>query len=642
MKRSTSMMGFIFGLMLTGLLSALPATAQEKILNFESRLEIMVDGSMEVTETILVRAQGQRIKRGIYRDFPTRYKDKLGHKYIVDFDVLAVLKNDEPEPYHLESQSNGERVYIGSKDVILQHGIYKYTLKYRTNRQLGFFEDHDELYWNVTGNGWEFAMDRVSAEVVLPGHVSSDQLSTEAYTGYQGDTARFYRARTHEGHAHFVTTQRLLPRQGLTIVVAWPKGIVREPSREEKIGYFFRDNLSLIVGLGGLGFVFLYYFLMWWAVGKDPEAGTIIPRYNPPKGLSPAAVRYIRRMGYDNRCFAVTVINLAVKRMLSITQTKSVYTLNKQDDDNEFLFKEENKLYSMLPAAIELKNKNHAKLRAAQRAVKKILALQSEKIHFIKNTKYMVFGVIGSFIVAIVMGITESIEATMAMVFIMMWMGFWSVMVFSVGVNAWRQWKLLFSGTDSLITVMSALMLTIVFIPVLGGEVAGLVILGVATSVGVAIILVLLALTNYLFYRWLKAPTHAGRKLLDEIEGFRMFLSVTEQERLEFLHPPNKTPELFEKYLPYALALDVEQLWAEQFSEVLAQAGQGGEAYQPVWYQGSFRSGNYGSMASSMASGFTSAIASASTAPGSSSGGSSSSGGGSSGGGGGGGGGGGW
>ncbi len=620
-----------------------PVQAEEKILSFESQVQVFPDGAMDVTETITVRAERRQIKRGIYRDFPTRYKDRLGNNYVVDFEVKEVLKNGKPEPFHLKGQSNGERVYIGSSDVLLSPGIYKYTLKYRTNRQLGFFEEHDELYWNVTGNGWEFSIEQATARIVLPAGIPRSAIKAEAYTGYQGAQGRAYRTWDDGTAVQFETMRALLPREGLTIVVGWPKGFVAEPTTQQKVGYLFRDNRGLIVGVGGLGLVFLYYFLVWLAVGKDPEAGTIVPRYEPPQGLSPAAVRFIRRMGFDNKAYAVAIINMAVKGLLEIKKKKRKFVLHKQEQRDQLLFKEERKIYDKLPKTLELKNKNHSKISAAKKALKNTLAVQSEKIHFIKNTKYMIFGVIASGVAIIVMAVSESIEKTALMFFGIVWLSLWSVGVFAIGLGAWRNWKALLSGTESLVSVISAIFMTVIFLPFLAGEIAGIVMLGTVTSPGMVALLVLFALMNYLFYRWMKAPTHAGRKLLDEIEGFRMFLSVTERERLNLLHPPEKTPELFEKYLPYALALDVEQLWAEQFSDVLAQAGEGGQAYAPHWYHGRFTSGNYGALASSMASTFTSAIASASVAPGSRSGSSGGfSGGGSSGGGGGGGGGGGW
>ncbi len=149
---------------------------------------------------------------------------------------------------------------------------------------------------------------------------------------------------------------------------------------------------------------------------------------------------------------------------------------------------------------------------------------------------------------------------------------------------------------------------------------------------------------NVLFYYLLKAPTRAGRKVMDEIEGFRLYLAVAEQDRMNMLNPPEQTPALFEKFLPFALALDVENEWSEQFSAVLAAASQppeaGGQGYHPRWYRGrAWSRANVAGFSAGLGAGLTQATAASASAPGSSSG---SGGGGSSGGGGGGGGGGGW
>jgi uncharacterized membrane protein len=150
---------------------------------------------------------------------------------------------------------------------------------------------------------------------------------------------------------------------------------------------------------------------------------------------------------------------------------------------------------------------------------------------------------------------------------------------------------------------------------------------------------VLLGVMNLVFFYLLRAPTLPGRKLMDEIEGFRLYMTTAEEERLKVLHPPEKTPELFERYLPYALALDCENEWNAKFATVLAAAAMAGAA-QPSWYSGrNWDAGRTGSFTDSLGSSLSSSVASASTAPGSRSG---SGGGGSSGGGGGGGGGSGW
>ncbi|MGD8382251.1 MAG: DUF2207 domain-containing protein, partial [Syntrophobacterales bacterium] len=181
--------------------------------------------------------------------------------------------------------------------------------------------------------------------------------------------------------------------------------------------------------------------------------------------------------------------------------------------------------------------------------------------------------------------------------------------------------------------------ITLFALPFFAGELFGLWAFSSAVSPLAAVTIVVIIAINAIFYHLLKSPTLRGRKLMDEIEGFKLYLSVAEKERLNILNPPEKTPELFEKYLPYALALDVENEWSEQFAEVLAAASIDG-GYRPIWYTGNtWRSWNMGGFASSLGTSLPGAISSSSTAPGSSSG---SGGGGSSGGGGGGGGGGGW
>ncbi|HSR72182.1 MAG TPA: DUF2207 domain-containing protein, partial [Kiloniellales bacterium] len=145
------------GLLVAGLLAAGPAAAQaERILAFRSHVTVHPDSSLTVTETIAVEATGREIKRGIVRDFPTRYRDRFGGFVRVGFQILGIRRDGASEPYHTEATREGVRIFIGRSDVFLKRGRYTYEIRYRTDRQLGFFEDYDELYWNVTGNEWTF------------------------------------------------------------------------------------------------------------------------------------------------------------------------------------------------------------------------------------------------------------------------------------------------------------------------------------------------------------------------------------------------------------------------------------------------------------------------------------------------------
>ena len=226
--------------------------------------------------------------------------------------------------------------------------------------------------------------------------------------------------------------------------------------------------------------------------------------------------------------------------------------------------------------------------------------------------------------------------------FMTVWLAGWTAGIYFLTLRAWRAWQTAVA-TSSIGGTIQALFATAFSVPFLGGEVVGLYFYGSLVTIAGALILVGTQAMNMVFYHLLKAPTALGRRLMDQIEGFKMYLSAVEGDRLNTLNPPERTPALFEKFLPYALALGVEQQWSEKFADVLARAGtgpgSGSRTYSPGWYSGGGLNRGLTGFSAALGGAFAGAIASASTAPGSSSG---SGGGGSSGGGGGGGGGGGW
>jgi uncharacterized membrane protein YgcG len=623
-----------------------PSVPGEKILSFRSDITVHQDSTMTVQETITVRAEGEKIKRGIYRDFPTTYRDSRGNRYTVGFSVESVLRDGKPEPHHEESLSNGKRVYIGEKDTFLERGEYTYTLVYRTDRQLGFFSDHDELYWNVTGNGWEFPIDKASASVTLPTGAADKGISLEGYTGPQGAKGKDYTAAVDESNvARFETTKPLGPREGLTIVVSWPKGYVHEPDMKEKAEWLLRDNPGKILALLGLIVILIYYLIVWTMVGKDPAAGIIVTRYTPPADMSPAVMRYITKMGYDDRTLASAVIDMAVKGRITISQDDGTFTLKKKEGEGALLSPEEERVLKDLfgnDREVTLKKAHHEKIGGAIKAFRDFLARKYEKLYFITNERYFCAGLSLTIVTLVLSGIFEASSGGKIPVFlfICVWLSIWSVAVAGLVNEIVVKWRHAIRNRGvRVVDAGGALFMTLFSLPFIAGEIFGISILGYATSVTTIIFLLLAGLTNYAFYHLLKAPTRAGRTLLDAVEGFRRFLAATEEDRMNMLNPPDRTPELFERYLPYALALGLEQQWAEQFSDVLSSTGREG-AYSPVWFSGSsFPGMNSGDFLASLGDSFSGAISSSSTAPGSSSGGG---GGGSSGGGGGGGGGGGW
>ena len=615
----------------------------ETIREFDALIEVRPDGALEVTETILVNAEGREIKRGIFRDFPTLYRAWHG-RALAPFEVLSVKRDGADEPWHTEERQNGVRLYIGRADRNLPHGLHRYEIRYRTDWQLGFFADRDELYWNVTGNGWSFIIERATAAVVLPQALPETSLALEAYTGHAGEKGRDWRARVDaEGRARFMTTAPLMPNQGLTIVVGWPKGLVAEPNREQRLARWARDNPEWRAGLPGLALLLLYYLVVWHRYGRDPAGATVIPRFSPPQDVSAADARFLERRGYDERTFAAAVVALAVKGHLRIREGDGRdYTLERpQEPAAEPLLDDEKILFGALGVApggaLPLRSENAVKVGAAHKALKDALRKEHLKRHFVTNGKYLIPGLVGSF-VALVAATLQSSRPDPLSLFMLFWLTGWTFGVAILVTRALDAWRQALAGKWLL--VVPALFITAFSIPFIGGEMAGLYVLFTQGSPLMAALLLLLVGVNFLFYRLLQAPTLAGRRLLDELAGFRMYLDVAEKDELRVRRGPERTLQLFEKYLPYALALGVENAWAEQFSDILDRArATGGADAVPRWYSGSSWDSAGGGFAGALAGGLSSAIASASSSPGSSSGGG---GGGSSGGGGGGGGGGGW
>jgi hypothetical protein len=637
--------GALVLLMIAALMAApAEAASRERILSFDSEIWIQRDGSMIVRETIEVDAAGDQIKRGIYRDFPTTYRDRRGTRIVVAFDIEEVTRDGRKEPYHTERLSNGVRVYIGDKDVLLRPGLHTYTLTYRTDRQLGFFEGFDELYWNVTGSDWAFPIVRARAIVHLPEGARLRDYA--AYTGRPGERGQDFTYDTlTEGAMRFATTRVLHPGEGLTIAVAWPSGFVERPGAGKKLNYFLSDNAVLVAGIIGMGLLLCYYLFVWSKVGRDPEKGAIVPLYAPPQGLTPAGARYVMEFAFDDKVFTAAIVNMAVQGYLTI----------KEDEDKVFTLATTGKKAALSPGeraiaaklfpagtgTIELKQANHAKLGEAQKALHEKLRTEFEKTHFVRNTSYFIPGVALSVVALALVAVTADEPAVAA--FITIWLAVWTGAIYFLFRQVLRAWKVALGG-GGIGSAIQAIIITVFATPFFGGEIMGLFFFGSIATVGGALVLVGTQAVNLLFYHLLKAPTLLGRRLMDRIEGFKEYLSVVEEDRLNTLNPPERTPELFEKFLPYALALGVEQQWSEKFAGVLSRAGTSpgdtsGRGYHPRWYSGGSLNRGLTGFSSALGGAFAGAIASASTAPGSRSG---SGGGGSSGGGGGGGGGGGW
>lgn len=619
----------------------------ERITSYVSEVDVGADGALTVTETIRVNATGDRIRHGIYRDFPTVYiRDR--RRVRVGFELLRVERDGQAERYRTERVDNGVRIKIGDPNATVPRGQHTYLIRYRTTRQLGFFPAYDELYWNVTGTGWIFPIDRAEVRIRLPRPVPFGP-ERAVYTGPAGESGRHEAEVVSDrpGEIVFRTTERLDPEEGLTVAVRWQKGVVTPPAPLSRARLWFQDYgpvIAAVIALIGLGF---FYFYAWKRAGRGPVPGTVVPLFSPPEGLSAAAVRYIKRMAFDNRCFAAAIVDGGVHRKLRMVEgekgflRKSPVTLVRTDAADGLPAPERDALNALFAGGdeIEMDKKNHLYFGNARTALQNGLKAAYQGRLFLKNQGWAWVGLVlisaGMLFVGTVLSLSDP------------YANFWERAVPAAGflllIGA------VVAGVHSRLAEKGGSWGRAAIAGLLG--LGGYVFIGLAFIEGyyaegwlvlwmfAPLIILPVALSAFI---WMAAPTPEGRQVMDKIAGFERYLSITEEDRLEFLHPPEKTPELFERYLPYAIALGVENRWAGKFAAILAAAAADPSRQDGTmaWYVGSHSAwSNPGLFATTVGASLASSVASAATAPGSSSG---SGGGGFSGGGGGGGGGGGW
>lgn len=223
------------------LLFGKPAVAQaggERITRWHSAVKVNTDGSLTVAEQISVHAEGLQIKRGIERDFPLRFTDWRGNRRSTSFEIVSCTRGGQREPYTLHPIDNGVRMRIGNPDVLLEHGEHKYVITYRTQNQLYSLDSADLLYWNVTGNEWELAIDSASCEVSLPRAVGAEEVQLDSWTGLAGSTAQGARQELRDGKAWYEMRAALPLGWGMTIALHFPKGLVtveEDPKHQARV-----------------------------------------------------------------------------------------------------------------------------------------------------------------------------------------------------------------------------------------------------------------------------------------------------------------------------------------------------------------------------------------------------------------------
>ncbi len=359
---------------------------------------------------------------------------------------------------------------------------------------------------------------------------------------------------------------------------------MREPGLAAKLMSFLSDNISIFLLLIGLILAFARYFLAWLDVRRRNRPGTIIPLFEPPLDpktgtpLLPCEVRYVYRKKYDAQTLSSEIVNCAVHGYLTIDYKSGFFegTYTLQKTHH----KVPDKAHPLHVLILDDLFARRQQLELTQYYARVLTIVVEEVVNWLKENQAGTFA-------------TKS------------------------GV--------IFSGI-----LISALSL-----------IAGVMLMSGSVGLLFFVLIVVLIFVNYLFATRLTYYTQEGRKLADEIEGFKLFLETAESPRLAIVGtPPTKTPELYEKYLPYAMALGVEEQWTRQFTPLFNMLERRGKPYYPLWYSNPRMTAfNPATFSSGLNKSLNSAISSSVRVPGTVSG---SRGGGSSGGGAGGGGGGGW
>ncbi len=644
-------------ILLAGLLSG-PALAAETINNYVSDVIVRPDGVLDVTETITVVAEGSKIRHGIYRDFPLTFTDADGNSHRVSFTIGAITRDGKPEPWHKASNQDGVRIYIGDGDVTLRPGTYTYSIRYETGRQIRFLPDHTELFWNVTGNDWAFPILKTTVLFSLPDHQPPTRWT--AYTGRYGERGKAYDGTiTSDNRLQVATTQTLAAGEGLSVVLEIPEGLVLPPSGAQAFGYWFLDNRHLVLGGVGLIGVLIFYLLSWIAVGRDPPKGTIIPLFHPPPGVSPTLAGYVRDYGWKDawRKFTAAALSLAVKGLLVFNDSGGdiVFTRTKLARPQEKLPPGENALLKWVEnkgGEVTIDKGNGKSLQTAFSGFKSSVENENRNRFFRRNLGYFIIGValtVASIAAVLVWGGLRDNEIGLLVgtVFAGVWLGVFIVPV----VRAFTSIRSVGSIFRAGFFIAVIAFIGFNFASIFGAAVRslptgfGFTILDAITNNGFPLALIGgFAVMNGLFYYLLRAPTAAGRAVMDQIEGLDLYIRTAETARLNLAGAPDLNATQFEKILPYAVALGAEKPWSEAFAAAFARANPGQDmatAYNPAWHGGYGWSGaSFAHSISSAVSSAESSFASSIPAPSSSS--SGFSGGGGSGGGGGGGGGGGW
>ncbi len=494
-----------------------------RIEKFDAEIVVSPNGTVDVTETIQVRFIGSW--HGIYRSIPVEYRSPQGFNYSLFLDVKRIT---DDAGNTLKFDSSRERHYRKLKITVPGAVDSRRTIviEYSVSDALRFFADHDELYWNVTGDDWDVPIHAASAHIVLPGATTG--IRANRFTGGYGSRAQNADVEIAGTGVDVRAISGLGYHEGLTIAVAFDKGFVHEPTTAEEIWLFLRSNWPLWLPVGA----FLVMFYLWWTRGRDPRLRPIAAQYEPPEKLTPGEVGALVDESANMRDITATLVDLAVRGFLVIEEQKKDHLGGLwSDKDYRFILQKARAAWSSLkPHESEMLEGLFPAGTTGE-----TVSMSSLENHFYTHIGAMKSGMLGSLV-------THGYFRRRPDSTRQAYLGAGVVMGF---LMAW--------GGNAVAHGMGMAPFTFILAGILTG--------GVICAFG-----------------WfMPARTADGTRALEGVLGFEDFLQHVDSDRFA---RTIKTPEMFEKFLPFAMALGVEKNWSHAFQDICKQP--------PNWYRGAY------------------------------------------------------
>ena len=504
MKKHLLMAG-IFWLLPYIVLAQSPA---ERIVSFDVQARLEPDRTLTVTEEIAYDF-GAAERHGIFRGIPERY-ERAGGAYNYRYQVTSVTRDGKNEPFKTSRSGGKLTVKIGDPDSTVTDR-HVYVIAYKTDRAVNFFDpstalgagSEGELYWNVTGNDWKVPVLASSLTLTGPDGFDASAARKICYTGLYGSTEQGCSIAAKDNQATFTSNRAFEAGEGLTIAVRFPPGLIAEPTALDRWLQIVRDNGVLLLPVATL----LAMLWLWRAKGRDPKGrGTVIPLYEPPRALTPAEMAGLRDQDVPQKAVTATILDLARRGFLKINFSDSKGWLG---DSMKYAFIKR----KAADGLTDFEAENYDGL------------FESGDEASLEELKHKFYKHIGPFK-------KNALDSLVT--------------------------KDLFSANPSKVRgkyIGAALFIAFIAIWLAGGALNALTTSAIIASAAIV------AIVGW----FMPAKTREGAVALEEVEGFKWFLSVTEKDRLAFHNAPKLKPEQFHAFLPAAIVFGVENQWAGQF-----------------------------------------------------------------------------